>query len=360
MVRITATIAAAIIIAAIYFKFFLFRPKANIYYLVFRFNKPKRSIAITGDPNAKAHSLEFVLYPIDQVKPFPFRFKKLVTNEEAAEKGFKTVFDIPGDKSRVIEREELVPGYRGREFHPIVIEFLSKDKVDMFMVLLVAYRPIDPVLMYMKTKNWLEYAETEIVDIIGTWGRNTKAEDIFETDIDTLQLNAGKKGTAVIDQLNEEKFNGDKEETNFGFKAVSMAIYKTGNGPNSQDVIDTQEEIAKQKAALESAKLEKKILVEKGMAAVIVEGKQLSIETRAFEDRSKTVVKLMETKDATAIGVAENLGKLPNGSLFFGGKSPLETEGTDMQKIMMGNIAASTFTKKPSKKDDRKGGDDEK
>jgi hypothetical protein len=361
MVQITVTIAAFIIIAAVYFKFFLFKPKANIHYIVFRFNKPKRSIAITGDPGANASSLEFVLFPIDRVKQFPFRFKKLVTDKESAAKGFETSFNIPDDLSQVVEREEPVWGYRARELHPVVVEFLSKDKVDMFIVLQIACKSIDAVTMFEKSKNWLEYAETEIVDIIGTWGRNTNSDDIFATDIDKLQCKAGKnEKITVIDQLNAEKFNGDSEETNYGFKAVSMAIYKIGNGKRSQDVIDQAEEIAKKKRELEAAKLQKQIDIEKGMAHIVILEKTLEKETKAFEDRSKTVIKVMETRNETAIAVADELGSLQNGSIFFGGKSPLETETADMQNVMMGNIAATTFTKRSFKKDDRKGGGDEK
>lgn len=356
IIAITIVLALLCITGAIVFKYFFYEPKENIYYLVYLFNTPWRFIANTGDQTSGV--LIFLARPLESVRRFKFRFKQLVTKQEAIDRGFKESYKIPNDEKIIVERDEWVDGYLAREFHPVVAEFLCNDGVDLFIILECAFKPIDPVLMKKGLQNWMEFAENKIVNLINTWGRNTDSKTVLGIDIDKLVKQAAddKEEDDIYIILN-------KEFVRFGFRLVSATIYKVANGPSSQDFINEKERVAKTSLQLQAAENQSKAEFKLGMVNVNLRKEQLEVENNAFATAADTAIKLLKQPDQTVVQSAEKWSN-HKGPLMLGfGSGEERSDASIIKQSMIGNFMANTFTTGIPRKTTRrtqKGGDTNK
>jgi hypothetical protein len=260
-----------------------------------------------------------------------FRFKKLVTEAEAKKKGWEISYRLPSnqlpDDSKkkdekqddslkvIVEREELVPGYRAIELHPVAVDFVTAGGVDISSIFECAYEPLNPVLMKKSSKNWLDFAETQIINIIGAWGRKQEddarvlkssineimselANDIFGVTNNSTSVSTISVKETVLNYLNEEF-------EKLGFKIANITIYMIVNGPQSQDVKNSREAIKKAELELTKAETERKTAFEKGMATIDLNKEQLKNEAAYIQS-------VTDTNEKTTLAVARELG---NGSI---------------------------------------------
>lgn len=313
---IIIVVVAIFLIAALIFKFWLFRPEVNIYYLVRLFEAEYRVISIVGETDDSA-SLAWLFRPIEKIEPFKFRFQKLVTKTEAAVKGWPITFELPGDPKVIVEREEDVPGWLAIELHAVGVEFVTQNGTDISLAVECAYQPLDgngAILMKKTVKNWSAFADTKIQNILGSWGRNKIAdEDVLKVTIDQILAEVAK------DILSKDP-NADPAETVLeylngefkphGFRIVTMTLYKIVNGPQSQDVKNKREAIKKAELTLQESTFKRKSEFELGMA-------KIDLEKQSLDNNAIYIERVNNSKNQTAIEVAKELKNL-KGTLVLG------------------------------------------
>jgi hypothetical protein len=318
----TLSILGSILFIYGFFKLFTFTPKTNIFYLVRLFQKEYRSIHIVGKDNDSG-ALTWLFRPFESVPKFSFKFKKLVTKAEAIEKKWPITYEINNyeivggkkelllnnDKKVIVEREEEVPGYRAIELHPIAVDFVTEDGIDISSIVECAYEPEDPVKMKTSLKNWLDFAETQTHNIISAWGRKNK------TDESVLNVSISEIMQGIASDVLKKDTKVDPGETvlnylndlfiPYGFKIANITLYLMVNGPQSQDVKDKKEAIKKADLDFERSKKERDTAYQQGMAKVDLKNQELLNEAKYIDSVTKD-------DNKTSLAVAKELG---NGSI---------------------------------------------
>ena len=310
---------------------------------------------------------------MENVNPFQFTFKKIMPTTEAkarqerlGKSKFAILHELDGNEC-VVERTEYVPGFLAQELHPIYVRFDSLEEetgaTDMIMILQVAYKPIDnegALHMITKTENWLTYAETTISEFFSIFGRRNSYDTLRKISLDEI-IEKSEHTDTIRDDINTRedlyKHFNDNFFTKFGFEVVTIALREINYGPDSKDLFEDQEKIAKREREKKAQKILNEIENSKRETARLNNTKDWEVDKPILTGKADIQKGLI-----AAAGDAQNKANAG----YFGSNPELTHaifQAGDLKKddLIVPMITANTFTeptkKRNSDSNDKKGGD---
>ncbi len=245
----------------------------------------------------------------------------------------------PKDKSTIVlvSRKERMYSLRDIEGYTLAAQFETSDTFRGFRLFTLFLSTEDLSKIISKARRWQQASSLTFESEYTAWSKKTPYRVLLETTIDELRKNLGKANEDFVDEINETI------REDFGYSIKSVKGGKIYLNPESQDLLDSQEQKKLAQDKLDAAK----ITAETTQVDAIAEALKITTVEKAttgvIDERTSIALTAANKLNALALEQIkakygpDGIGKLPGVFVENGGAN---NEGTvDVDKLIENVLA---------------------
>ncbi len=333
-------------------------PEAGKWIIVTKFDKEIYSILYdpTSDkPEHNPPSLIVLGWPWGQAK-IKLRWPEFVSDKETAETAVLKGTDIKKYKAnpRTFYNSQLVIGTREEyvdylnqfETHPGVVEVTSKDGGSVEIIISVVIEILDPIAT-KKLEDFIGFTLNLVIHAFRQWAAEKKFHELRNIKTDDDKLVPGE----IYDRL---KVLNKKDFRPKGFWVPRITVNAVSVAHRSKDLLETEENIAKQANNAQAAVYEKDTELQLNLAQEARNSSELK-----FRKEDAAIKKELVNGSAEALAkINKSWGEGGLQRLFIGGG-----QSTPMQNLVESHLQVQDFAdsdsddrRRPSRHGKKKGG----